>query len=100
MKETNRDINPMIHAAIAILRRVEVVEEVELLSEEMYRTEPNEECKIGCLGVDIKINGIKTFLRYEMCEDLIMYPTGGFLAVDFVHQILADDNPKTFLKEE
>ena len=108
MKETNREINPMIHAAVAVLRRVEGVDEVEILSE-MYRTpaETNvgEEyvIKMGVLGVDIRINHVKTFLPYERCEDLIMYPTGPFIAVDFVHEILRaappSANPPTFLKE-
>lgn len=90
----------MIHAAVAVLRKVEGVDEVELLSDEMYRTEPNEECNIGCLGVDIKINNVKTFLHYELCEDLIMCPWGAFAAVDFVHEILKYQSPDTFLKEE
>ena len=99
MKE-NLKINPMIHAAVAVLSKVEGVDEVEILGDEMYRTEPCDECKAGCLGIDIKINEVKVFLRYAICEDLLMYPTGPFIAVDFVHEVLKDQNPKTFLKKE
>lgn len=95
----------MIHAAVAVLRKVEGVDEIEILSE-MYRT-PTETnvgeeyvTKMGVLGVDISINNIKTFLPYEKCEDLIMYPTGGFVAVEFVHEILKDQSPDTFLKDQ
>jgi len=96
----------MIHAAVAVLSKVVGVDEVKILSDEMYRKEPQEDLttqygiSIGALGVDISINNIKTFLPYEKCEDLIMYPTGSFVAVEFVHEILKNQSPDTFLKEE
>lgn len=91
MKE-NLEINPIIHAAIAILFKVDAVESIELISDKMYRTEPCDECKAGCLGVDVWINDIKVFLHYGVCEDLITYSKGGFFAVEFVHEVLRDVN--------
>jgi len=101
MKE-NRDINPMINAAIVMIEKVAGVESVELLSNKMYRLEPTEDAPAGTLGVDIVIDDelsgkFKTFLRYEMCEDMIAYPNGMFITQEFVYLIVSSkDNTKLF----
>jgi len=104
MKE-NRDINPMILAAIVMIEKVAGVESVELLSNKMYRLEPTEDAPAGALGVDIVINdelsgGFKTFLGYGMCEDMLMYPTGMFITQEFVHLIVGSNDQNTFFNEQ
>jgi len=95
--ESNREISPMIHAAIAMIEKVAGVESVELVSTEMERLEPTPDAKAGRLGVHIIINdelsgAFKTFLAHEMCEDMLMYPTGMFITQEFVHLIVSPKN--------
>ncbi len=96
--ETNREINPIINAALVMIGKVAGVESVELLSTEMYRLEPTEDAPAGQLGVDIIINDalsgkFKTFLGYEICEDMIAYPNGMFITQEFIHLIVSPKDP-------
>ena len=100
--ETNREINPLIHAAIVMIEKVAGVESVELLSDKMCRREATEDYPVGQLGVDIIINDelsgkFKTFLPYEVCEDMIAYPNGMLITQEYVHIIVGPkDNTKLF----
>lgn len=100
--KTNRKINPMIHAAIAMIEKVAGVESVEVVSDEMYRT--TDESIFGALGVDIIIHdelsgAFKTFLANEMCEDMIAYPNGMFITQEFVDAVIHPRDTDTFLKD-
>jgi len=104
MKENNRDINPMIHAAVAMIEKVDGVESVEVLSDEMVRLTPTEEAPAGVIGVHIIINDelsgkFKTFLGYEMCEDMVMYPNGIFFTQEFVDAVIHPRDPKELFTE-
>ena len=105
--DINRDISPMIHAAIAMIEKVAGVESVELLSTEMYRSSDPNFCSadpysLGALGVDIIIcdelsQTFETFLPHEMCEDMIAYPTGIFCTQEFVDAVIhPKDDTKLF----
>ena len=103
MTETNRDINPMILAAIAMIEKVVGVESVEIISDEMYRTK--DESIFGALGIDIIIHdelsgAFKTFLAYEMCEDMIAYPNGMFITQEFVDAIIHPRDTTKFIADE
>jgi hypothetical protein len=100
--EKNREISPMILAAIVMINKVAGVESVEVVSDEMYRT--TDERIFGALGVDIVINdalsgAFKTFLAHEMCEDMIAYPNGIFVTQQFVDAVIHPRDTDTFLKD-
>ena len=107
MKE--REISPMIKAAIAMIGKVAGVESVELVSDVMYRTTDPKFCSsdpytLGAIGVDIIINdelsgAFKTFLAYEMCEDMIAYPNGIFITQEFVDGIIHPRDPSKFIAD-
>lgn len=94
-KKTNKEITPIVHAAIQKIFELDAVDSTELLSTEMYRLKPDEDHPIGCLGVDILLNDIKVFLPYERCEDIMCYPNGGFVAIEFVNLVLKSANIKS-----
>lgn len=74
--ENNSEVSPIIYGAIEILRKSFGGTEVKLISEKMYRREPDEWTPLGKLGVDIEINGIKTFLGCEsIAEDIACHHT-------------------------
>ena len=92
-----KEISPMIYGAIERLRLSFGGTNVELLSEEMYRKTPDEYTPIGKLGVDISIEGVKTFLGCEsMAEDIACTPYGQMLADEFVHMVLKTAYPEKF----
>lgn len=100
MKE--KEISPMINAAIAMIGKVAGVESVEVVSTEMYRT--TDERIFGALGVDIIIHdelsgAFKTFLAHEMCEDMIAYPNGMFVTQEFVDAIIHPRDTSKFIAE-
>lgn len=97
---TNRDISPVIYAAINIMEKVEGVENIKLLSSLMFRTTPTEDYPIGRLGVDIIINKFKTFLPYEFAEDMVTYPQGVFVAQEFVYLVLNYKDKSKFIDDE
>ena len=69
--------------------------DVKLLSDEMYRTEPDEFCEIGYLGVDIEIEGIKTFLGCSSMAEIIAYePYGSLVADEFIYTVLKPNMKK------
>ena len=100
--ETNKKINPLIHAAIGMIGKVAGVESVEIISEKMYRT--RDESIFGALGVDIIIHdelsgAFKTFLANEMCEDMIAYPNGMFITQEFVDAIIHPRDTTKFIAD-
>lgn len=88
-------ISPMINAAVAMLRKVVGVDAIEILSKTMYR-------KADELGVDIIINDeVEVFLSAgSVAEKIIEYPSGIFVATQFIADALRGDNPTTFFKED
>ena len=101
----NEEINPMILAAIAMLKKVDTVLDIEIKSDKMYRSSPTEEYSMGRLGVDVVISfedlgEVKTFLAYGDVEDLIMYPKGIFFAVEFINTVRRGiQDPDSFFEE-
>ena len=97
MEETNRDISPIIYGAIKRLQNSFGGTKVKLLSEKMYRRTPDEYCALGNLGVDIEIEGIKTFLGCELhAEDIACTPYGQMIADEFVFKIIHFVHPELF----
>lgn len=89
----NMKISPIIYGAIEIMKKSFGGTDVQLLSTEMYRLPPDEFAKAGRLGVDITINGVKTFLGHEsMAEDIACTPYGQMIADDFVYTIIKNGN--------
>jgi hypothetical protein len=99
--ETNREITPIIHGAIERLRSCFGGTRVELLSKEMYRLPPSEFAAAGYLGVDIEIEGIKTFLGHEsLAEDIAIHPHGQMFADQFVFDVIKAAHPDLFKDEK
>ena len=78
------NISPIIYAAIERIGYSFGGTEVKLLSEEMYRRAPDEFCALGRLGVDIEVDGIKTFLGCGIAEDMSCGPYSQMIADEFV----------------
>lgn len=82
----------MIFAAIDVIKNCFGGLEVNLISEKMYRRAPDEFTPLGKLGVDIEINGIKTFLGCEsMAEQIMCNPMGQMIAEEFAYTILSEN---------
>lgn len=85
----NQDIAPVMFKAIEIIGQRFGGVDVKLLSTKMYRLKADEFAKAGRLGVDISINGIKTFLGCEsMAEEIVFNHMGESIADDFVYEVL------------
>ena len=82
----NTEISPLIYEAIKIIKKSFGGTDVELISEKMFRTQPNRYYPYGNLGVYIKVDGIKTFLGCESnAEDICLY--GLHIAEEFVANV-------------
>jgi len=57
----NKEIDIVIHQAINLMRETFGGTEVQLISDKMFRSTPNKECPLGCLGVTITVEGKKHF---------------------------------------
>jgi len=85
----NKNISPIIYNAIEKMKLSFGGTDFELISKEMYRTEPSESAAFGYLGVDIMVENIKTFLGCEsMAEDIVYSPIGNLIADAFVYNII------------
>jgi hypothetical protein len=82
-------INEVVYAAIEIVKARPGKVEVKLLSSEMVKSSTNKEW-----GVEIEINGKKTFLEYSLAADISMAPYGKKLADTMISSILNLDKPK------
>ena len=106
MEELNKDMNPMILAAVGMLKKVDGVLDIKIVSDKMYRSAPMNDYPMGRLGVDIVISyddvgDVKTFLAYGDVEDLIMYPKGMFIAVEFIDAIRRTlQDPDTLFEDQ
>ena len=106
MEEVNKDINPMILAAVGMLKKVDSVLDIEILSDKMYRSAPMNDYPMVRLGVDVIIDfedlgEVKTFLPYGDVEDLIMYPKGMFFAVELIDAIRRTlQDPDTLFEDQ
>lgn len=54
-----------------------------LILSEMYRSEPDEFCPLGYLGVDLYIDGKTIFFPYHIAESICVY--GKHIAEEFVY---------------
>lgn len=88
--ETNKEITYVVYYSIEKMSKSFGGTEVKLLSEKMYRTSPNRYKSIGCLGVDIEVMNIKTFLSYEMVEDIAYTPYGQIISDEFIARIIKE----------
>jgi hypothetical protein len=88
----NKEISPVIIAAVDLMKRVNDGLEVEFTSE-MKRGTPSSHYPIGQLGVSTKMTllGIEenVFLGYQHCEDMLN-PIGHLLAKDLVMSVFSD----------
>lgn len=85
------EIPKAIHVAIIKLGKSFGGTNVKLLSEKMYRLTPDEFTPLGKLGVDIEIEGIKTFLGCEsIAEDIAWLPDpyGQAIADELVYNVI------------
>lgn len=99
--EENRDISPIIHGAIEVMRKCFGGTDVKLISTEMYRLEPTKDAPAGKIGVDIEVEGIKTFLSYnDFAEDIICSPYGEMIANEFVFHFIKQAHPEMFKENE
>jgi hypothetical protein len=88
----NKEISPIIIAAVDLMKQVNEGLEVEFLSD-MKRGEPSEHYPIGQLGVSTKMTllGLEenVFLGCQHCEDMLN-PIGHLLAEDLVMTVFRD----------
>lgn len=78
-----------IYLSIKIMRKCFGGTKVKLISEKMYRIAPDEYTPLGKLGVDIEIEGIKTFLGCEsMAEEIACTPCGRLIAEEFIYSVI------------
>lgn len=82
------DISPVFYMVVQMIEEVDGVEEVNILSNMMYRLEPTEECPAGKLVVDILINNTKVILGYSEAEDMAMTSHGKFMVQELVNEVL------------
>ena len=86
-KEDLSEISPIILMAIEVLKKTFGGTDIELLSTEMYRLKPDEYAKAGRLGVDIKVQGVKTFFGCDsMARPILEW--GMHIAEQFVYEVL------------
>jgi hypothetical protein len=88
----NKEISPIIIAAVDLMKRVNDGLEVEFIGE-MTRTEPSEHYPIGQLGVSTKMTMLgleeNVFLGCQLCEDMFS-PHGHLIAVEIVMTAFKD----------
>lgn len=83
-------VSPIIYSAIEILKTRVGGTKIELLSDDMFRTKPDEFCKLGELGVYLNIEGVKVFFSCRLAEDIICNGLGLMVADEFVYTILKE----------
>ena len=87
--EENKNIAKVIYLAIDIIKKRFGGIDVKLISDKMYRISPDEYTPLGKLGVDIEIEGIKTFLGCEsMAQEIVHTPYGSMVADEFIFNII------------
>lgn len=94
----NSDLPKSVDIAINIMRNSFGGTNVKLVGEKLYRTKPDEFCKLGRLGIDIEIEGVKTFMGIEsLAEDIAFLPPpyGQMIADEFVYNIIKNISGKT-----
>jgi len=94
--ERNKDIPNVIYNAIEQLKLCFGGTDVELIGEKMYRLVPSIDAKAGRLGIDIKINGVKTFLGCESMAEPICEPLGQYVAEEYVATLMKNAFPEQF----
>ncbi len=87
-----QEISPIIYGAIERMKLCFGGTDVKLVSTEMYRQPPSEHCKLGYLGVDIKVSGVPAFLGCESMAEDICGPWGQSVANHYVYTILSEAN--------
>ena len=88
----NKEISPIIIAAVDLMKQVNEGLEVEFIGD-MKRTAPSEYYPIGQLGISTKMTllGLEenVFLECQHCEDMLT-PIGHLLAEDLVMTVFRD----------
>lgn len=75
----------MIEHAVNVMKSCFDGTDILILSE-IYRTEPEEFCPLGYLGVDLYIDGKIVFFPYHIAESIHAY--GKHIAEEFVYSSL------------
>jgi len=99
----NRKISPVIRSGIKIIQNTIEGVTVNILDDEMSRTEPTEFLPHGALGVntEIKWEGIGTkniFISCQLCEDMHS-PYGDKIAEEFIFPMFREEMEKITQKE-
>lgn len=93
-------ISQVITHSIEVMKKCFGGTDVKLLSSEMYRETASQE-GIGRLGVNIEIEGVKTFLSYTDFAESICGPMGNLVAEEFVFMVLKESGKfRDMLREQ
>ena len=82
--------NTIIDKAIAMMRLSFEGAKIELISQDLERSEPNDDFPKGYLFVRVNIAGIETELAYQIAEDIVTNPYGSLIADEIVFSALKD----------
>ena len=94
----NYQISPVIRSGIKIIQNTIEGVTVNILDDEMSRSQPTEFLPLGALGVNIEINweelgSKKVFLTFQLCEDMHT-PYGDKIAEDFIFPMFREEMEK------
>jgi hypothetical protein len=92
----DKAIPDLIHKAIDKLKTSFGGVDVILISDEIIRTKPDEYAPLGRLGVNIEIEGVKTFLHYETAESIMYNPFFQRIVDELVFTTIKDLNKDKF----
>lgn len=82
--------NTIIDKAIAMMRLSFEGAKIELISQDLERSEPNDDFPKGYLFVRVNIAGTETELAYQIAEDIVTNPYGSLIADEIVFSALKD----------
>jgi hypothetical protein len=85
-----KEISPVIHKAIEVMRSRFGGTDVQLISNDMFRLEPTEYAPAGRLGVYIEVEGIRVFLGCESNAEDMLGPLGGAIADEFIYAVIKE----------
>ena len=91
----NPKISPVIRSGIKIIENTIEGVTVNILDDEMSRSEPTEFLPLGALGVNAQVNweglGVKkVFLTCQLCEDMHS-PYGDKIAEEFIFPMFREE---------
>jgi len=98
-----KNIPPVIHLAIDIMRKRFGGTKVEIVGDRMYRLPPSSDAPAGKLGIDIEVQGIRAFLGCSSnAEEMVHGTMGEALADEFIYSVIKQDfmrNSNKYFKE-